>query len=310
MHRAIQDIWDARQASTVEKYCYSIRNFVQFCLMTKDDLTLPVGVSLTAKYLIYLRNGAVSKCTIKIALVSLKWLNSFFPESVSLENPFLNKLVESAMRNIPCKKNQKLPFSKDMIKNMMVVNGNPSLEELRNALIPSLSYSLVLRNDELIHISCKNLSICSKGIKFEIVSSKTDVYRKGRTLYLARQVGKYSVYDLLCAYMDKGNLKIGENKFLFGRIVGSGEHSYVMGGSNISYSKCRDVIKEKVIEIGLNPDLYGTHSCRSGAATFLAERVTPFELLVSGRWADARSLNNYVEIGENRRFQISEKLFI
>ena len=112
------------------------------------------------------------------------------------------------------------------------------------------------------------------------------------------------------AYMEKGNLKIGENKFLFGRITGSGERSYVNGGSSISYSKCRDIIKEKVTGIGLDPNLYGTHSCRSGAATLLAERITPFELLVSGRWADARSLNNYVEIGKNQRFQISEKLFI
>ena len=310
MHRAIQDIWDARQASTIEKYCYSIRNFVQFCQMTKVDVVLPVGISLTAKYLIYIRNEAVSKGTIRIALVSLKWLNSFFPESDSLESPFLNKLVESSKRNIPSEKNQKLPFSKDMIKSMMELSTNPSLEELRNALIPSLSYSLVLRNDELIHISCKDLSICSKGLKFEIVSSKTDVYRKGRVLYLAKQAGKYSVYDLLCAYMNKGNLKIGENKFLFGKIVGVAEKSYIKGDSSISYSKCRDVIREKVIKIGLDPNLYGTHSSRSGAATLLAERVTPFELLITGRWADARSLNNYVEIGEERRFQISEKLFI
>ena len=156
----------------------------------------------------------------------------------------------------------------------------------------------------------RSLKFCDKGMKFEITSFKTDIYREGRTLYLARQTGKYSVYDLLCAYMRKGNIKIGENKFLFGRITGSGGQSYVDGKNNISYSKCRDIIKEKVKKIGLNPDLYGTHSCRSGTATLLAERITPFELLVTGRWADARSLNNYVEIGENRRFQISEKLFI
>ena len=71
MLRAVQDIWDARQASTVEKYCYALRNFVQFCLMTKVGLKLPVEVSLTARYLIYLRNETVSKSTIKIALVSL-----------------------------------------------------------------------------------------------------------------------------------------------------------------------------------------------------------------------------------------------
>ena len=192
----------------------------------------------------------------------------------------------------------------------MVLKGSPTLEELRNALVPSLSFSLVLRNDELIHLTCDNLIPSDEGLKFRILSSKTDVYRKGKMLFLAKQSGPYSVFNLLMAYMKKGNLKIGEKKFLLGKIIGLQSPSSIDGSSCISYAKCRDIIKEKVKSIGLDPNLYGTHSCRSGAATILASRVTPFELLVSGRWADARSLNNYVEIAENRRFQISENLFI
>ena len=177
-------------------------------------------------------------------------------------------------------------------------------------LVSSLSFSLVLRNDELIHLTCKDLISSDEGMKFQILSSKTDVYRKGKTVFLAKQAGLYSVFNLLMAYMRKGNLNVGENKFLFGKIVRARSHFSIDGSSFISHSKCRDIIKQKVRSIGLDPNLYGTHSCRSGAATILASRVTPFELLVCGRWADARSLNNYVEIAERRRFQISENIFI
>ena len=105
-------------------------------------------------------------------------------------------------------------------------------------------------------------------------------------------------------------MNLGEDKFLFGRIVNSNKGPYIDGSRNISYSRCLEIIKSKVKSLDLNPALYATHSCRSGAATALASRVTPFELLVTGRWADSRSLNNYVEIHKDRRYEISEELFI
>ena len=66
----------------------------------------------------------------------------------------------------------------------------------------------------------------------------------------------------------------------------------------------------KVKEIGYDSKTYGTHSFRSGGASTLAPKVTPFELMLSGCWADARSLRNYVEVSEERRFEISKNLFL
>ena len=309
--RVLEDIWSSRQPSTVEKYCYSLRSFFTFCLMINDAFLLPVDTMRAAKFLTFLRDGQASKSSIKTALVSLKWLNNFFPGAQdSLNDNFLSRIVDSALRNVSSSKNQKLPFSKSMIRDMMVLSPDPSLEELRDALIPSLSFSLLLRNDELRHLSCKHMILGSSGIKFKILSSKTDVYRNGRILFLARQEDVFSVFDLLISYMKRGRLVIGENKFLFGTITSSENGDFVDGTRSVSYRKCLEVVKKKVSDLGLNPDLYATHSSRSGAATSLARDVSTFELLVSGRWADPRSLNNYVEIGDSRRFEMSRHLFI
>ena len=73
-----------------------------------------------AKFLCHLREGGYSKFSIGLALTSLKWLNGFFPgKSGELEDKFLSKIVESAKRNVVSMKNQKLPFSKAMIRDMM-----------------------------------------------------------------------------------------------------------------------------------------------------------------------------------------------
>ena len=264
-----------------------------------------------AKFLSHLREGGYSKFSIGLALTSLKWLNSFFPGiSGELEDKFLSRIVESAKRNVISTKSQKLPFSKAMIRDMMRVPLSPSLEELRDALIPSLSFSLLLRNDELIHLSCRHMTATEKGMTFFIVSSKKDVYRKGKTLYLARQAGEFSVFDLLLRYMAKAKLGVGENKFLFGKIHKQGASQIVDGKVSISYHECLGIVKRKVKSLGLNAHDYATHSSRSGAATSLASCVTPFELMVSGRWSDPRSLNSYVEIDADRRYGISENLFL
>ena len=106
MIRTIQDIWDSRQPSTIQKYCFSLRNFFAFSQMTGKEVTFPVQVPMAARYLAFLRDGGVSKSTIKVALVSLKWVNAFFPDKDNLESPFLGRMVESAQRNIPAKRMQ------------------------------------------------------------------------------------------------------------------------------------------------------------------------------------------------------------
>ena len=101
----------------------------------------------------------------------------------------------------------------------------------------------------------------------------------------------------------------GDNKFLGEVIVRKGKEM-IDGSVKFSYNVFLSVIKKKVKDIGYDANLYGTHSCRSGAATKLAPSVTPFELQLSGRWADARSIRNYVEVDRKRRFDISRHLFI
>ena len=60
--------------------------------------------------------------------------------------------------------------------------------------------------------------------------------------------------------------------------------------------------------MNLDPNEYGTHSCRSGGASALAPHVTEHELLTTGRWKDSRSIRSYVEMSDVSRLSISEML--
>ena len=76
----------------------------------------------------------------------------------------------------------------------------------------------------------------------------------------------------------------------------------------LSYSTYRTIVKTAVANLGLDPAKYTTHSCRSGGATALATKVSEFELMLTGRWADSRSLGSYVQTPDSRRFEISSQL--
>ena len=153
------------------------------------------------------------------------------------------------------------------------------------------------------------LSENDSGYKILIPSSKTDVYRNGKTVFLSKSNGKYSVSNLLSMYMSKANLSLGLNHFLFGQIrFDKGIKNNVLVNNILSYSSFREIIKQAISSLGLDSSLYGTHSCRSGGATDLAPKVNQFELLLCGRWRDPRSIGSYVEVDEDRRFDLSRKL--
>ena len=67
-----------------------------------------------------------------------------------------------------------------------------------------------------------------------------------------------------------------------------------------SYNSFLIIFKEKVQDLGYNPDLYGTDSGRAGGATQLAPFVSPFEMQLTGRRADARLIRNNVEVDRKR----------
>jgi integrase len=304
----LEGIWSARQASTVQKYCYALRKYFSFSLLFNAEVVLPADSLSVAKYLAYMRHVGSAHSAFKLIIVSLKWLHSFIPGinkfNCPLEDHFILRLRDSVSRNVPKKTNQKEPISggivAQMIKNLAE---GASLLQIRNALMPAMAYSLLLRHDELCHLNCLYIVRAEKGFKIRIPSSKTDVFREGKTVFLAKQSEGFSVSNLFDRYLQVSGLSLGDNHFLFTPIFNSKPVN-----EKLSYSSYLSIVKAQIASLGLNPAFFGTHSLRSGGASDLATKVTEFELLLTGRWRDPRSLQSYVKVSEDRRFAISNKL--
>ena len=309
----INKIWNARKPSTVDKYCQALRKFFEYCSAKKINLVLPLDSLLIADYITEKVEYSNAKGTATNALTSLRWLYSFLPGINSNNNPlnddFLSRITQSVNRNRCQAKTRKKPFSKEIIAKFVnkIDNKSSTIYDIRNSLIPALAFSLLLRHDEVSHINCSHITELEKGLKFSIPSSKTDTYREGKYVFLTKE--NKSIYNLFFCYLNRAGLALGQNHFLFCPIsISSGKIN--LKNEKLTYGTYRDIIRQSVSEIGLDPMVYGTHSCRSGGASALAPFVSQYDLMLSCRWADPRSIGSYVETPQERRFEISQFLNI
>ena len=268
----------------------------------------------TADYLSHISKTRGTIGAVTNAVCALKWLHSFIPGLNQMNDPlndcFINRIAEGQKRNLIKEKVRKKPLTFDLIKQIFVNFSNikkPSLIQVRDTLIPCLAYALLLRHDEIAHLNCSHISHSVNGFRFNIPSSKTDIYRQGKNVFLSSD--NSSLCALLLDYLSKTELKFGDNHFLFTPI----EYDYkkkqqVIKNTKLSYSSYRLIVKRAVSNLGFDSKEFGTHSCRAGGATDLAPFISQYELLLTGRWADPRSIGSYVETPDERRYQISRTL--
>ena len=77
----------------------------------------------------------------------------------------------------------------------------------------------------------------------------------------------------------------------------------------MSYSRTREVVLQKIEEIGLDKSLFGLHSLRAGAATESANRGTKDCLFKRyGRWKSETAKDGYIKDSKAARLSVSQNL--
>jgi hypothetical protein len=79
-----------------------------------------------------------------------------------------------------------------------------------------MAYFLLLCHDKISHTSCNHLTKVRGGLKVFLPTSKTDVFKSGKSVFLANEEEANPVYKLLFSYLNKAGLQLGQNHFLFG----------------------------------------------------------------------------------------------
>ena len=118
---------------------------------------------------------------------------------------------------------------------------------------------------------------------------------------------------VLRRYLDLSGIDVCSTLPLFRPLVfHRSSSSSTLRGGKISYSTCREILRDSLSQLGYNPNDYGLHSLRSGGATsavYYSGHSIPERLLkIHGRWKSDSAKDMYVQESLENRLQVTKYL--
>ena len=300
----------SRADKTNEKYKSAFKKFQQFCGQ-KGYRHLPADPIHVTIYLSNLLDQNCSFSVISSVYYAIKWVHSINDFVDPTDNGFVTNLLEAAKRlkSKPVKR-------KDVISSEMLITlcdqytDSPSLADLRDLAMILTCYTGFLRFDEVRKLKCNDVTFKEDHFILNITSSKTDQYRSGNKVMIAKGHTSACAYTMLERYLNLASIDLKSTDFLFKPMVKTkGAFKRIRKEKSLSYTRARECIIQKLKSVA--PELnIGTHSLRAGGITTAANKGNVSErcLMRHGRWKTEACKNMYVEDSVDKRLNVTKAL--
>ena len=305
----------SRADSTTKAYVRVIRKFLDWSKSRHFSMQLPFPLSVVSLYLFEVQQSGASSSSVILAQVALKWLHSFVPslDRGPLDSEFCRNIIESAKRQKSQLVMKKKPFSTEIISSILDIHNkkDANLKNLRIVALCSLAFAGFFRYEELCNIVPKHIEFHSKYTRIFVLRSKTDVYREGNFVFISASGSKYCPVGVLQRYLDLSGIDLSSPLPLIRSLVfHRSTSSYTLRSGKISYTTCRDILRDTLTQLGYNPKDYGLHSLRSGGITAAVRnsRIPERLLKIHGRWKSDSAKDTYVYESLENRLHVTKYL--
>ncbi|XP_072028609.1 integrase/recombinase xerD homolog [Amphiura filiformis] len=306
----------SRAESTVKKYKHAIATWEVWCRLNKVNSKEAVHEDI-ARYFIHMFNDNAPYSRIETAFFAIKWhFNCCLKTCMNnpCETRFLQLLMDGLKRLLakPAD-NRKEPITADNLRSIIDKFNQDNLKDLRLCTMMLVAYAGFLRYDELSNIKVCDLELCDSHVKIFIEKSKTDQLREGAWVIIGATGKSTCPVAMLRRYMEcAGFIGLDISQYLFTSITMlKSQNKYVVRSRKLSYSRCREILKEALGEIGLDASKFGVHSLRAGGASAAAAFGVPDRLFKRhGRWKSDSSKDRYVKETMSNKLLVSMNLGI
>ena len=128
-----------------------------------------------------------------------------------------------------------------------------------------------------------------------ITSSKTDQYREGASVLVARTGSPTCPVAMTDRYFALAGLSHSSKLRLFRSIVHAKSGDWLRSAGSLSYTRMRELLLQKISQLEFNPKLFGLHSLRADGATAAANAGVVDRLFTRhGRWRSEADKDGYV----------------
>lgn len=254
-----------------------------------DSVILPASSVYVCLFLVSLIQDGVSCNVIDEAHYGLKWVHKIAGFEDACNASIVLSFLDAAKRLLSIRVRKKEPVTPEIIHLIFEKFGHPSAtqSDLRLLTLCVLCYTGFLRFSELVHLRRCDLQIEESFMPVFIEQSKTDIYRDGAWVVIARSLKPTCPVNLTLRYFQSGQFAFDSEEFLFRPLTFLSKTGGYKFRDNclLSYSKAREIVLSALEGLGLPKQDYGLHSFREGG---LLQLLTP--LLLIGSLTEARAM--------------------
>ena len=217
----------------------------------------------------HLAEAKNSKAAVEEAVNGLAWAHSLAGVPSPTDLPIVRSTLGGLRRKLAKPVIKKAPFSVAMLQAIVHdAQLRNTLASLRLASACLLSFAGFLRFDELANLQCCDISIGQHHMTLQITHSKTDQLRQGNKVVIVRTPATTCPVAMLEAYISRGDIHLSSSLKLFRPNV-SGHVEKLRNTGALSYTRMRELVKEKLDELGFQAVEFGLHSggCNSSSGS-------------------------------------------
>ena len=169
-----------------------------------------------------------------------------------------------------------------------------------------------LRFSEVSNLKRSDFILHNTHMSIFIEKCKTDIYRKGRWLDLAKPNSNLCPLDLTKRYFVLAGIDKQCDKYIFRGIENTKNGQKLRKiDKPLSYTTVRGHVLDLLANIGLDPKKFGLHSLRSGGASAAANLGVNDRLFKKhGRWKSDKVKDSYVHEDIESKLSVSRNLGI
>ena len=297
-----------RAASTVKKYS-GTSNRWRMWANTKPEIgsTLPP----LPIHLKFLAQTAKTSAPIIEAVSALSWDNQIATVEDTMTHPLVEQVLAGIKRKLACATTKKEPITLDILLTLVSRFGqqDASLANIHTLSICLLSFAGFFCFDKLAKICESDIVMYKEHMKIFIESSKTDRLRDGAWVVIARTGMPLCPVTMLERYMHMADISGTQNRSLFRAIVNIKNGQKLRKSGTISYARVRELVLERLSDIGSDPKRFGLYNLHSGGASAAATAEVPDRMFKRhGRWHSENAKDGYVKDSLEESLLVSQKL--
>lgn len=273
--------------------------------------TLPAKAFHVALYLASLIQTANTPSPVQNAFYSIKWFHDLFDYKSPTESKLVSNILDAAKLKLAKPVNKKEPMTVELLQKMYIgLYQERNIMNQRTICICLMSYAGFMRSAEVLHLRRSDIMFFNTYMCIFIESSKTDKFREGAWVFIAKTGTVLCPVNNLEKYLTWTGIDPNSDRFVFGQLSAT-KTGYKLRNNDrsLSYSNFRSIFLEALKPHVADTKKFCLHSLRSGGATSAANNGIPDRLFKRhGRWSSESAKDGYVKSSVEDRLKVSMSL--